>query len=328
MQRRDLIKSIGLAVVSSTLAAQAQPARARRRRLYVLLIGSPESRAVQTAAYTRWLEEVGWKSTVNLDLDYRWAAGDEQRLREQAADIARQSPDAILVESSAGLSAMRQAAPSVPIVFVMVGDPVGSGFVNSLAHPGGTITGFTNFEPSMGGKWLEVLKEVAPYITTVSVLLHPDQSSHVNYWNSVEAASRIMGIPATKIEMRSASDIERAFEKLPTGSEQGLIVFPHLITASNRKSIIELAGRHRIPAVYGVRFFAKDGGLISYGVDSQDLFRRAFGYVDRILRGESPRDLPVQAPIKFELAINLKSAKAIGLNVPPMLLARADEVIE
>jgi putative ABC transport system substrate-binding protein len=328
MRRRDLFKSIGFAAVSWPLAAQAQQTQLRRRRLGVLLIGTPESRSAQTAAYTRWLEEIGWKTAVNLDLEYRWATGNEQHLRDQATDIASRSPDVILVESSAGLSAMRQAAPSVPIVFVMVGDPVGSGFVNSLAHPGGTITGFTNFEPSMGGKWLEVLKEAAPSIATVAVLLHPDQPSHVNYWNSAEAASRVIGVRLTKMEMRNADDIERAFEKLPTGSEQGLMVFPHLVTASNRKSIIESAGRHRIPAVYGVRFFAKDGGLISYGVDSQDLFRRAFSYIDRIFRGASPSDLPVQAPIKFELAINLKTAKAIGLNVPPMLLARADEVIE
>ena len=296
MRRRDLIKSIGFAVVSGPLAAQAQPAQLRRRRLGVLLIGTPDSRTAQTAAYTRWLEELSWKTAVNLDLEYRWATGDEQHLRDQAADIASLSPDVILVESASGLSAMRQAAPSVPIVFVMVGDPVSSGFVNSLAHPGGSITGFTNFEPSMGGKWLEVLKEVAPSTANVAVLLHPDNPLHVNYWNSAEAASRVIGVPLTKMEMRGADDIERAFERLPTGSEQGLIVFPHLITASNRKSIIELAGMHRIPAVYGVRFFAKDGGLISYGVDSQDLFRRAFSYVDRIFRGASPVIFPSRPP--------------------------------
>jgi putative ABC transport system substrate-binding protein len=180
----------------------------------------------------------------------------------------------------------------------------------------------------MGGKWLEVLKEAAPSITTASVLMDPRQSSHMNYWNSAEAASRIIGIPITKMEMRSAGDIERALEKLPTGLEQGLIVLPHLLTASNRKTIIDFVAKHHIPAVYGVRFFAKDGGLISYRVDSQDLFRGAFGYVDRILKGEKPSDLPVQAPTKFELVINLKTAKALGLTVPPSLVARADDVIE
>lgn len=300
----------------------------RRRRLGLLLIGTPETRTVQTAAYARWLEQTGWKAGVNLDLEYRWAAGDQEHLRQQAADIARLAPDVILVESAAGLAAVRQMAPSVPIVFVMVGDPVGSGFVNSLARPGGTITGFTNFEPSMGGKWLEVLKEAAPSIKTVAVLLHPDQSSHANYWKSAEAASRVIGVPLTKMEMHSAEDIGRALEKLPTGLEQGSIVLPHLITASYRKSIIDFAARHRIPAVYGVRFFAKDGGLISYGVDSQDLFRGAFGYIDRILKGEKPTDLPVQAPTKFELVVNLKTAKALGLTIAPTLLARADEVIE
>ena len=328
MQRREFITLLGGAVVVWPLAAQAQQAQLRRRRLGVLLIGTPESRSSQTADYARWLEEIGWKTTVNLDLEYQWATDNQQQLRDQATAIARHSPDVILVESSDGLSAMRQAAPSVPIVFVMVGDPVGSGFVNSLAHPGGAITGFTNFEPSMGGKWLEVLKEVAPSTATVSVLLHPDQPTHRNYWNSAEAASHVIGVRVTKLEFRAAEDIERAFDKLPIGSDQGLMVLPHLITASNRKSIIELAGRHRIPTVYGIRFFAKDGGLISYGVDSQDLFRRAFSYVDRIFRGASPSDLPVQAPIKFELIINLKTAKVLGLTIPPTLLTRADEVIE
>jgi len=328
VKRREFITLLGGAVVAWPLWARAQPAQLRRRRLGMLLTTPQESRTADTATYARWLEEVGWKANANLDLEIRWATGNEDHLRDQVADIASLSPDVILVESAAGLSAMRQATPSIPIVFIMVGDPVDSGFVKSLAHPGGLITGFTNFEPSMGGKWLEVLKEVAPSTAIVAVLLHPDNPLHAKYWNSAEAASRVMGVRLMKMEVRGADDIERAFERLPTGSEQGLIVFPHFITVSHRKSIIGLAGKHRIPAVYGVRFFATDGGLISYGVDSQDLLRRAFGYVDRIFRGASPSDLPVQAPIRFELAINLKSAKAIGLDVPPTLLARADEVIE
>ncbi len=325
----------------AVMAKEAKPARvgfllagspaaheSHRRRLGVLLIGTQKSHAAQTQTYAHWLEELGWKTTVNLDVDYRWATGNQELLRDQAVQIANLSPDLILVQSTAGLRAMRQAAPSIPIVFVMVGDPVGSGFVDSLARPGGSITGFTNFEPSMGGKWLEVLKEIAPPISTVTVLLHPDQKTHVNYWKSAEAAARVFRVRLTKAEVRSADDIEQAFEKLPAGKEQGLMVLPHLVTASNRKLIIELAKRHRIPAVYAVRFFAKDGGLISYGVDSQDLFHRAFSYVDRIFRGTSPGDLPVQTPFKFKMIINLKSAKAIGLDVPPTLLFRADEVIE
>ncbi len=328
MRRRDFIKSIGFAVASWPSVSRAQQTQSHRRRLGVLLIGTQKGRTAQTQAYARWLEELGWKTTVNLDLDYRWAIGNLEHLRDQAAYIANLSPDVILVQSNPGLQAMRQAAPSIPIVFVMVADPVGSGFVNSLARPGGSITGFANFEPSMGGKWLGVLKEFAPSISTVAVLLHSDTQAHVNFWNSAEAASRVLGVRLTKAEVRSADDIEQAFEKLPAGKEQGLMVFPHLITASNRKLIIKLAERHRIPAVYAVRFFAKDGGLISYGVDSQELFRRAFSYVDRIFRGASPGDLPVQTPNKFEMIINLKSAKAIGLDVPPTLLLRADEVIE
>ena len=328
MKRRDLIKSIGFSVASWPLVVRAQQRHSRRRRLGVLLIGTSESRAAQTEVYTRRLEEFGWKTTVNLDLEYRWATANQEHLRNQAADLASLSLDLILVQSTAGLRAMRQAAPSVPIVFVMVGDPVASGFVNSFAHPGGFTTGFTNFEPSLGGKWLQVLKEISPSTTTVAVLLHPDQLSHAKYWNSAEAASRVIGVRLTKEEVRGANDIKRAFEKLPAGLDQGLMVLPHLVTASNRKLIIELAKRRRNPTVYAVRFFAEDGGLVSYGVDSQDLFRRAFVYVDRIFRGASPGDLPVQAPIKFELIINLKSAKAIGLEVPPTLLLRAHDVIE
>jgi putative tryptophan/tyrosine transport system substrate-binding protein len=328
MRRREFVSLFGSAAAAWPVAVRAQPAQLRQRRLGVLLTRPQASRTAEGSTYARWLEDVGWKATANLDLEIRWATGNEDDLRDQVADIASLSPDVILVESAAGLSAMRQAAPSIPIVFIMVGDPVGSGFVKSLAHPGGSITGFTNFEPSMGGKWLEVLKEIAPSTAIVAVLLHPDNPLHVKYWNSAEAASQVVGVRLRKMEVRGADDIERAFARLPTDSEQGLIVFPHFVTVSHRKSIIGLAGRHRIPAVYGVRFFATDGGLISYGVDSQDLLRRAFGYVDRIFRGASPSDLPVQARIKFDLAINLKSAKAIGLDVPPALLARADEVIE
>ena len=327
MRRREFVGGLAVAAIVPSRGF-AQQMRPRRKRLGVLLIGTPESRSAQTAAYRRWLEQSGWNTDVNLDLEYRWASSDERQLRDQAAEIANGSPDVILVESSAGLRAVRQAAPLVPIVFVMVGDPVGSGFVNSLAHPGGTITGFTNFESAMASKWLEVLKDVAPSTKSVAVLLHPDEPSHAKYWATAEDASRVMGVGLTRMEMRSVDDIERGFKKLTKQPDQGLMVFPHLITASNRKLIIELAAAHSVPAVYGIRFFAQDGGLISYGVDSEDLFRRAFGYVDRIFRGVKSRDLPVQAPNKFDLVVNLRTAKALGLAVPPTLLARADEVIE
>jgi putative ABC transport system substrate-binding protein len=327
IRRREFIVALAAALAGHQQFALAQ-APSGQRRLGVLLIGTRESRAAQMVDYARWLDQLGWKKSINLDLEYRWASGSPQDLHKQAAELAGSHPDAILVESTAAVAAMRQLAPAVPIVFVMVGDPVGSGFVNSFAHPGGTITGFSNFEPSMGGKWLEVLKEAVPAIKSVGVLAHPDQISHVNYWHSAEAAARVLGVGLTRLELRSAEDIEPAFDKLPGSADRGLMVLPHLITASNRKAIIQLAAERRIPAVYGVRFFAKDGGLVSYGVDSQDLFRRAFGYVDRILRGEKPSELPVQAPVKFELAINLKTAKVLGVEIPPIVLAQADEVIE
>jgi ABC-type uncharacterized transport system substrate-binding protein len=327
MKRRAFIGGLGVALAGRPPLAFAQ-SQSCRRRLGVLLIGTPESRAAQMMDYARWLDELGWKKAINLDLEYRWASGNPQDLRKLAAELLAYAPDVLLVESTPAVAAMRQVAPSVPIVFVMVADPVGVGFVNSFAHPGGTITGFTNFEPSMGGKWLEVLKEVAPATATVAVLMHPEQPSHANYWRSAETAARVLGVSLTRLELRSADDITPAFSRLPTGAGGGLMVLPHLIAASNRKLIIELAARQRVPAVYGVRFFAKDGGLVSYGVDSQDLFRRAFGYVDRIFRGDKPSELPVQAPVKFELVINLKTAKALGTDVPALLLARADEVIE
>ena len=261
VKRREFITLLGGAAVTWPLAAWAQPERSRQRRLGMLLTSPQDSRNAETAAYGRWLEEVGWKPTANLDLEIRWTTGNEEHLRDQVADIASLSPDVILVESASALSAMRQAAPSIPIVFIMVGDPVGSGFVQSLSHPGGSITGFTNFEPSMGGKWLEVLKEIAPSTAIAAVLVHPDNPLHVKYWNSAEAASQVVGVSLRKMEVRGADDIERAFARLPTDSDHGLIVFPHFVTVSHRKSIIGLAGKHRIPAVYGVRFFATDGGL-------------------------------------------------------------------
>jgi len=328
MRRRYLIKSILFAVASWPLVARAQQTQSRRRRLGVLLIGTQKSHTAQTQTYARWLEELGWKTTVNLDLEYRWATANLEDLRNRAAELASLSPDVILVQSTAGLLAMRQAAPSIPIVFVMVGDPVGSGFVDSLARPGGSITGFTNFEPSMGEKWLEVLKEVAPSISTVTVLLHPTQKTHENYWKSAEEAAHVFRVRLRKAEVRSADDIKQAFEKLPAGKEQGLLVLPHLVTASNRKLIIELAKKRGIPAVYAVRFFVKDGGLISYGVDSQNLFHRAFRYVDRIFHGTSPRDLPVQTPFQFKMIINQKTAKELGIKFPRSILLRASEVIE
>jgi putative ABC transport system substrate-binding protein len=328
MRFKQIRRRAFIAGLAASMAARGASARSsRRRRLGVLLVGTPESRAAQLADYARWLEELGWTSA-NLDLEYRWVSGNPQDLRREAAELAGHSPDVIMAQSNNAVAMMRQVAPSIPTVFVMVADPVGNGFVNSFARPGGTVTGFSNFDASMGGKWLEVLKEMVPAITTVGVLTTRGQAMHEKLWHSVEAAAPVLNVRLQRLELRSADDIPRAFAALPSAGGAGMIVLPHLVTASNRKAIIELAARQRVPAVYGVRFYANDGGLISYGVDSQDLFRRGFGYVDRILRGAKPSDLPVQAPVKFELVINLKTATALGIKVPPMLLARADDVIE
>ena len=249
-----------------------------------------------------------------------------ERMRVYAKEAVASGPDLILAQTNPALEAVRNATRSLPIIFLQVSDPVGGGFVESLAHPGGNITGFTNFESEIGGKWLQTLKEIAPAVERVAVVLHPETSAHAGFLRAAETASEGLGIEVTSLGVHNANEIERGITQFALVPHGGLIVAPHPVTRG--KLIIDLAAHDRLPAIYPFRFHAKDGGLISYGIDQVDQWRSAATYVDRILRGTKAQDLPVQAPTKYELVINLKTAKALGLDVPPMLLARADEVIE
>jgi putative tryptophan/tyrosine transport system substrate-binding protein len=237
-------------------------------------------------------------------------------------------PDVILVQSNPGLAALQQETRTIPIVFVQVADPVGSGFIESLARPGGNTTGFTNFESSMGSKWLELLKEVSPRTARVLVLLHPETTANMTFWRAAEAVAPSLGVELKMAGVHDAAEIEQAVITFSREQHGGLIAMPHTVTVVNHQLIIEFARRHRLPVLFAFRYSAVAGALMSYGVDADDLYRRAAAYVDRILKGAKPADLPVQAPTKYELVINLKTAKALGLTVPPTLIARADEVIE
>lgn len=328
MQRREFIILAGGAALTWPNAARAQQSD-RVRRLGVLMnlaVDDPEGQA-RLAAFAQALKQLGWSDGANLRIDTRWAAADD--IRRHATELAALAPDLLLAANgTATVAPLLQATRTVPIVFVNVIDPVGAGFVASLAQPGGNATGFTIYEYSMSGKWLEVLKEVAPGVTRVAVLRDSALASGIGQFGAIQAVAPSLGVELSPVEVRDASEIERAITAFARGSNDGMIVTAAPLAATHRDAIIALAARHRLPAVYPYRFFATGGALISYGPDTVDQYRRAAGYVDRILKGEKPADLPVQAPTKYETVINLKSAKALGLTVPPTLLARADEVIE
>jgi len=326
MLRREFITIAGGAAASS-LAAQAQQG-SRLRRIGVLmgLSADDEEGKLRRKAFESAWPELGWIEGRNIRVDYRWAHGDTELMRTQASELVATAPEVVLADGTSVLAALREATQSIPVVFFGVSDPEGAGIVSNLARPGGHMTGFANFEPTMGGKWLQTLKEIAPHLTRVGVIRNPAGLTRVSQSIETEAAS--MGIEAIDCGVRSADEIKtaiRAFSGQPT---TGLIVLPDPILVANRRLIIELAAEQRQPAVYPLRSYAVDGGLLAYGTDVQDQTRRSAFYIDRILKGARPGDLPVQAPIKFELVINLKTAKLLGLTVPPTLLARADEVIE
>jgi putative ABC transport system substrate-binding protein len=312
------------------LAARAQQVQ-RLRRLGILIghaDNDPETRA-RIEAFRRGMQGLGWSEDRNLQIDYRWAEPDAERIKTFASELVGTSPDVILAETSPCVSALSRATRTIPIVFAGIGDPVGQGFVASLARPGRNITGFTGFEFSIGEKWVGLLKEVAPGITRAAYLFHPELGPYYAQWlKSVESAAATFGVQTAATPVRAVADLEHAIKGVGAQPNGGLIVQPDGYTSANRLLIIELAARHRLPAVYGLRYEVTDGGLVSYGPDVRDLYRRSAAYVDRLLKGEKAADLPVQTPTKYELAINLKTAKALGLDVPPTLLARADEVIE
>jgi putative ABC transport system substrate-binding protein len=274
------------------------------------------------------LQQLGWTVGRNVRIDYRWAAGDAERIRRYAVELVALAPDVILAAGGAVVAPLLQATRTVPIVFAQTPDPVGAGFVASLARPGGNATGFTIFEFGISAKWLELLKQVAPAVTRVAVIRDPFIYEGMGQFGALQAVAPSFGVEVNPINVRDASEIEHAVSAFARASNGGLIVTGSALAVVHRDLIIAHAARHRLPAVYPVRFFATGGGLISYGPDSIDPYRRAAGYVDRILKGEKPADLPVQAPTKYELVVNLKTANTLGLNVPPTLLARADEVIE
>jgi putative ABC transport system substrate-binding protein len=325
VRRREFITLLGGAAAWPLASAAQQPGRIRR---VGILLGTTASGPEPVPAFVQGLRELGWTDGRNVRLEYRAVAGDIDRFRTYAAELVSQIPDVIVVQSNPGLAALQQATPSIPIVFVQVADPVGSGFIASLARPGGNITGFTNFEPSMGNKWLELLKEISSQVTRGLILMHPETIANVNMSRAADAAAPTVGIKVTVAGVHDAGEIERAIAAFASEPNGGLIVIPHAVTVVNHGRIIDLAARNLLPTVFAFRYSAARGALMSYGVDADDLYRRAAAYVDRILRGATPSELPVQAPTKFELVINLTTAKALGLDVPPTLLARADEVIE
>ena len=327
MRRRAFITLLG-ATAAWPLAARAQQ-RDRVRRIGVLMglvANDPEAQS-RVAAFENGLRELGWVNGRNLAIEYRWA-GDEN-VRDHVAELLAMAPDLILANSTPVTTALRGQSGAVPIVFTQVTDPVGQGLVSNLAHPGGNVTGFTSFEFSIGTKWLEALKQTAPRVTRVALVFNPHSAPFADlFLRPVEAAAPSFSVAPIGAAVREPADVDRVFDALAREPNGGLMVLPDISMTNYREAIVALAARHRVPAVYPFRFFAVSGGLMSYGTDSAEIFRRAAGYVDRILKGTSPGELPIQAPTKYELVINLKTAKVLGLEIPPTLLARADEVIE
>jgi len=332
---------MGGAAAAWPMAARGQPGE-RMRRVGILMGGassdSSESQA-SMAAFLQDLQKLGWTEGRNLRVDSLWAVGNPDNVVEYAAELATLAPvlaalapDVILTNGTGTMSPMLRATRTVPIVFVNVTDPVGAGFVESLARPGRNATGFTNFQYSIAGKWLELLKEISPSVTRVAVLRDPDIAAGVGQWAAIRAVAPSLGVEVISGDLGEATEIDRAFSAFARsggrGSNSGVIVTTSAVATVHRELIIALAARYKLPAVYSRKLFVMDGGLISYGTNLIDQYRLAAGYVDRILRGEKPGDLPVQAPTKYEMVINLKTAKAIGLDMPPRVLARADEVIE
>jgi putative ABC transport system substrate-binding protein len=328
MRRRDLITLLGGAAVAWPLAARAQQGE-RMRRIGVLMAlaaDDPEGQARMTA-FQQGLAQLGWIDGRNVRIDTRWAAGDTNRYRSYAAELLEFAPDVVLAVGSAAMGPL-QATRSVPVVFVQVADPVGAGFVERLARPGGNATGFTVFEYGISAKWLELLKEVAPQVTRAAVLRDATIAAGAGQLGAIQSVAPSLGIELRPVAVRDAGEIERAVTAFAREAKGGLIVVAGAAVAVHRALIINLAAQYRLPAVYPYRYYVASGGLMSYGPDNIDQYRRAAGYVDRILKGEKPADLPVQAPTKYKLVINLKTAKALGLDIPPTLLARADEVID
>jgi len=328
VKRREFITLLGGAAAAWPLAARAQREPSNRR------IGAVTGIADETAMHTRYaafreaLAQLGWTEDRNLQIDYRWGSGSAERIRKNAIELAALAPDAILATGGASVEVLLQATRTVPIVFVLVPDPVGAGLVESLSRPGGNATGFMQFEYSLSGKWLELLKEIAPHVKRAAVLRDPMLTSGIGQFAVIQSVAPTFGIEVIPINVRVPAEIERGITAFVSSGGGGLIVTSSSGAFVYREMIATLAARHKLPAVYAGRDFVASGGLISYAADFLDQYRQAAKYTDRILKGEKSAELPVQAPTKYELVINLKAAKAIGITIPPMLLSRADEVIE
>ncbi len=330
MDRRAFLAG-SLGALAAPVAAGAQQAdRIWRVGLLIPFAESDAEAQTQVAAFLGALRTLGWDEGRNVRIDYRWAARDTTRIRASAKELVELRPDVILARTTPVTAALQRETSTIPIVFVVVSDPVGDGLVATVARPGGNITGFTNVDASLGGKWLQLLKEIAPRIKKIAFLFDPRMApgGGVYYRRLIEDAAPSIGVQAIETAVHDAADIKRAIEGFVREPNGGLVVLPDVTTINHRRTTISLAANHRLPAIYPTDYFTKDGGLISYGADYLDLYRKSASYVDRILRGAKPIDLPVQGPIKFQLTVNLKTAKALGLTIPPAVLARADEVIQ
>jgi putative ABC transport system substrate-binding protein len=329
MKRREFITLLGGAAVSFPLVAWAQP-REQMKRIGILLPGTADNPVFQArlAAFYQELALLGWSIGRNVRIDTHWATANAAEIRKHAEELAALAPDVILATGDSTVPPLLQATRTVPIVFPLAGDPVGAGFVDSLARPGGNATGFMLYEYGMGGKWLELLKEIAPNVTRVAVLRDPASPSQTAQFGAIRAMAPSVSVEVIPVNVRDAGEIERAVADFARSGNGGLIPTSSAVALRYRDLIITLAARHKLPAIYWERFFVTSGGLMSYGPDLIDNYRRAASYVDRILKGEKPADLPVQTPTKYEMVINLKTAKALGLSVPFILQQRADELIE
>ena len=327
MRRREFLGILGGAA-AWPVASKAQQAERVRRVGILNILGSddPEGQA-RRAVFEQTLQQLGWTVGRDLKIEIRQVGGDLDSLRRYAAELVALAPDVIFSIGSVTVASLQQATRTIPIVFMNVPDPVGAGFVESMAHPGGNITGFSNFEYSMSGKWAELLKQIAPNVTRALVFRDPTSAAGIGQFAAIRSVAQSLGVELTPVNVRDTDEIERAVAAFARSGNGGVIVTTGG-TAAHRKLIISLAARHKLPSVYPYRYYAVDGGLISYGPNTHDPVRRAAGYVDRILKGEKPADMPVQAPTKYELVVNLKTAKALGLTIPQSLLATADEVIE
>jgi putative tryptophan/tyrosine transport system substrate-binding protein len=328
MQRRQFIALLGGTAAAWPLAARAQGERVRRVGMLLPATADDSEYPILVKAFVQGLQQLGWTDGSNIRIDIRWAGGGVGTNRKYAEELVALAPDVIMAAGNSSAGPMLQATRTIPVVFTIVPDAVGAGLVDSLAQPGGNATGFTSFAYDIGGKWLELLKEIAPRVTRAAVLRDPAIPQGIGQFGAIQSAAPSLGLEVSPVNVRDAGELERDVTAFAGGSNGGMIVTGSGITIVHRDLIIALAARHKLPTVYPARLYVTVGGLISYGPDSIDPHRRAAGYVDRILKGEKPADLPVQAPTKYETVINLKTAKALGLTFPPALLGRADEVIE